>query len=228
MWALDRGNGQFLWATPFPYDTKNFIISNIDVKTGIAHLNTDLIFREPGQNHVLCYWNTRSYWPLAYHPGQNSLYVPYRRQLPGHDVGGARRRMVSPRCRKSASARDAPASRSRIFAGVAKVNMSTGEAEDHLQGSRARKRRDARDRRRPRLLGRPRRQAARLRRGRAARRCGKRRCRARSRTARSPTVNGKQYLAVLSGEGLLTERLMGQVGLKPTRGHNAVHVFALP
>ena len=41
-------------------------------------------------------------------------------------------------------------------------------------------------------------------------------------------INGKQYIAVLSGEGLLTERLMGQVGLKPTRGHNAVHVFALP
>ena len=35
MWALDRGNGQFLWASPFPYDTKNFIISSIDVKTGI-------------------------------------------------------------------------------------------------------------------------------------------------------------------------------------------------
>ena len=45
MWALDRGNGQFLWATPFPYDVKNFIISNIDVKTGIAHLNTDLMFQ---------------------------------------------------------------------------------------------------------------------------------------------------------------------------------------
>src|SRR5205823_11062681 len=70
-------NGQFLWATPFPYDTKNFIISSIDVKTGITHLNTDLLFREPGQNHVLCYWNTRSYWPLAYHPGKNALYVPY-------------------------------------------------------------------------------------------------------------------------------------------------------
>src|SRR4029077_14896617 len=77
MFALDRTTGQFLWATPFPYDVKNFIISSIDVKTGITHLNTDLLFREPGQKHTLCFWNTRSYWPLAYHPGLNSLYVPY-------------------------------------------------------------------------------------------------------------------------------------------------------
>jgi len=35
---------------------------------------------------------------------------------------------------------------------------------------------------------------------------------------------------VLSAAGIavLSGLIMGQVGLKPTRGHNAVHVFALP
>ena len=74
-----------LLRSPASVGVRNFIISSIDVKTGIPHLNTDLLFREPGQNHVLCYWNTRSYWPLAYHPGQNALYVPYDRvALAGH------------------------------------------------------------------------------------------------------------------------------------------------
>ena len=34
IFALDRGTGQFLWASPFPFDTPNFLISNIDGKTG--------------------------------------------------------------------------------------------------------------------------------------------------------------------------------------------------
>src|ERR1700728_3005047 len=34
IFALDRGNGQFLWATPFPFDDPAFLISNIDGKTG--------------------------------------------------------------------------------------------------------------------------------------------------------------------------------------------------
>ena len=41
-------------------------------------------------------------------------------------------------------------------------------------------------------------------------------------------VNGKQYVAVFTGEGLLTGGLIDQAGIKPTRRHNAVHVFALP
>ena len=35
------------------------------------------MFTAPGQHHVICYWNTRSYWPTAYSPRNNSLYVPY-------------------------------------------------------------------------------------------------------------------------------------------------------
>jgi alcohol dehydrogenase (cytochrome c) len=41
-------------------------------------------------------------------------------------------------------------------------------------------------------------------------------------------VNGKQYVAVFTGEGALTGGLIDQAGLQPTRHHNAVYVFALP
>ncbi len=41
-------------------------------------------------------------------------------------------------------------------------------------------------------------------------------------------VNGKQYVAVFTGEGALTGGLIDQAGFQPTRRHNAVYVFALP
>jgi predicted MFS family arabinose efflux permease len=41
-------------------------------------------------------------------------------------------------------------------------------------------------------------------------------------------VNGKQYLAVLTGEGALTGGLIDQAGISPIRRHDAMHVFALP
>jgi len=41
-------------------------------------------------------------------------------------------------------------------------------------------------------------------------------------------VNGKQYIAVMSGEGLLTGGLIGQAGIQPARRHNEIYVFALP
>ena len=77
IFTLDRRNGQFLWATPFPFDAPNFLISNIDGKTGKVTINKDLVFTEPGQRHVICYWNTRSYWPTSYHRRQNALFVPW-------------------------------------------------------------------------------------------------------------------------------------------------------
>ena len=43
-------------------------------------------------------------------------------------------------------------------------------------------------------------------------------------------VNGKQYVAVLTGEGALTNGLatLHAPELKRVTGHNAVYVFALP
>ena len=42
------------------------------------------------------------------------------------------------------------------------------------------------------------------------------------------SVNGKQYVAVMSGEGLLTGGLITQAGISPARRHNEMYVFALP
>lgn len=41
-------------------------------------------------------------------------------------------------------------------------------------------------------------------------------------------VNGKQYVAVLTGEGVTTGGPINQSGIKPVRGYNALYVFALP
>ena len=45
--------------------------------SGTMDINKDLIATGPSQRRVICYWNTRSYWPTAYHPTLNALYVPY-------------------------------------------------------------------------------------------------------------------------------------------------------
>jgi alcohol dehydrogenase (cytochrome c) len=227
MFALDRATGQFLWATPFPYDVKNFIISSIDVKTGVTHLNTDLLFREPGQKHTLCFWNTRSYWPLAYHPGLNSLYVPYVDNcldMTSAIPATAEQAAIGEKrvgARRSGTDLDA-------FAGVAKVNMSTGEitriytgrapgngamlatAGDLVFWGDLDQKFRAFDANTGKTLWETTLQGA----------------------IQNSTItyaaNGKQYIAVFTGEGALTGGLIDQAQIKPTRRHNAVYVFALP
>ena len=76
LFALDRSDGKFLWAIPFPYDTPRFLISRID-PDGRTWINEDLLVDQPGERHTICSYNTKSYWPMSYHPGKNSLYVPY-------------------------------------------------------------------------------------------------------------------------------------------------------
>ncbi len=121
IWLNDRETGEFLWATPFPYDTPHFTISSIDVETGIAHINSDVLLTEPGQTKLICYWNTRSFWPTAYSPKSNSLYVPYidhclsmTRAVPG---GDGERRTSGLR----------PGAEQAKLAGIAKIDMRTGE-----------------------------------------------------------------------------------------------------
>jgi alcohol dehydrogenase (cytochrome c) len=76
LFALDRATGQFLWAKPFPYESDRFLISRID-PDGKTWINEDLIVDQPGERHVICAYNTKSYWPMSFHPGKNSLYIPY-------------------------------------------------------------------------------------------------------------------------------------------------------
>ncbi len=131
IWVNDRATGDFVWATPFPYDTPHFILSDIDPDTGATHINWDLVLKEPGANSLICYWNTRSYWPTAYHPGLNSLYVPYvdhcldmTRAVPG---GAGERRTGALR----------PGADPAKFAGLARIDMTTGEIHRIYEGRAA-------------------------------------------------------------------------------------------
>jgi alcohol dehydrogenase (cytochrome c) len=76
LFVLDRSTGKFLWAMPFPYDAPNFLIKKID-PDGTSWINDDVIVDRPGERHVICAYNTKSYWPMAYNPPRNSLYIQY-------------------------------------------------------------------------------------------------------------------------------------------------------
>ena len=131
VWVNDRATGQFLWAMPFPYDTPNFIVSDIDVKTGIAKINRDLVLDKPGKSAVICYWNTRSFWPTAYSPRTSSLYVPYvdhcldMARADEKGEGGHRRGVIR------------PGGDPARFAGLAKIDMRTGEIKRLYEGPAA-------------------------------------------------------------------------------------------
>jgi alcohol dehydrogenase (cytochrome c) len=120
IWLNDRATGELLWAMPFPYDTPHFTISNIDVETGVAHINSDVLLTEPGQTKLVCYWNTRSFWPTAYSPKTNSLYVPYI----DHCLSMTRASTTDPERRTSGLR---PGADQAKLAGIAKIDMRTGE-----------------------------------------------------------------------------------------------------
>jgi len=134
IFALDRTSGQFLWANPFPFDDPNFLISNIDVKTGRTTINWDVVLKQPGERHVICAYNAKSYWPMSYHPGKNSLYVPYvdncldmTRAAPAPSTGGN-----SEPERRTGVRR--PGSDPEKFGGIARINMATGEIQRIYEG----------------------------------------------------------------------------------------------
>jgi PQQ-dependent dehydrogenase (methanol/ethanol family) len=217
IFALDRGTGQFLWATPFPHDTPEFLISKIDGKTGKVYLNESLIFKQPKEEHLICFFNTRSYWPTAYSPDTNSLYVPFTDTCLDNVEGGKRANATR------------PGADPNNLTGVAKVNMSTGEIQRWSTGHVPSN-------------------------GAVVATAGglvfngdlNRRFRAFdavsgkvlwetvlggsiSVSTISYGVNGKQYVAVMTGDGLLTQGLVHSVApdVKTVPGSNAIYVFAL-
>ncbi len=124
MFVLDRGNGQFLWANPFPYDDPKFAISDINPKTGKTQINWDIVFKQPGERHIVCYWNTRSYWPTAYHPGTNSLYASYIDNCRDLTTAGP----AGPNAVKGEwHVIPRPGADPNALTGLAKINLSTGE-----------------------------------------------------------------------------------------------------
>jgi PQQ-dependent dehydrogenase (methanol/ethanol family) len=222
VFVLDRNDGKFLWATPFPFDTPNFLISNIDGKTGKTYINWDLVMKGPGDHHVICSYNTRSYWPTAYSPNTNSLYVPYIDNcldMTSAGPDGPERRKPVPR----------PDGDPNAFTALAKINMATGEilrfnvgrspsngavlatAGDLIFHGDLNRRFKAFD---------------------AV--TGKQLWETVVGGMVAPSTityaaKGKQYVAIMTGDGALSSTLTAEVPeLKPVRGHNAVYVFALP
>lgn len=222
VFVLDRDKGQFLWATPFPFDDPNFLISDIDPKTGQTTINWNLVNKKPGERHTICFYNTRSFWPTAYHPGANSLYVPYIDNcldMTSKSDAGPERRVPVPQ----------PGSDPNKFTGIGKINLSTGEILHFNEGRSPSN-------------------------GAMLTTAGdlvfhgdmNRRFRAFdvytgkqlwegivgghvSVSTITYAANGKQYIAIMTGDGMLDGSLLAETPeIKPPRGSNAVYVFALP
>ncbi|MDX1562499.1 MAG: PQQ-binding-like beta-propeller repeat protein [Gammaproteobacteria bacterium] len=127
IWVNDRDTGEFIWAMPFPYDTPNFILSDINVETGATKINWDAVLTEPGANRTICFWNTRNFWPPAYYPAENSIYIPY------FDYCLSMTRS-SPEGREIRTGARRPGSDPEKFAGIAKIDMRTGEITRFHEG----------------------------------------------------------------------------------------------
>jgi len=69
---------------------------------------------------VICAYNTKSYWPMSYHPGKNSLYVPYVDNC----LDMTRANGNQPERRTGVRR---PGFDPEKFGGIAKINMTTGE-----------------------------------------------------------------------------------------------------
>lgn len=120
IFVIGRDEGKFLWAKPFPFETEHFLLSDIDPETGATHINRDLVLKEPGDHHIVCYWNTTSFWPSAYSLRTNSVYVPYidncLDMTAAEGENPERRRGIL-----------RPGHDPEKVAGLAKVNIETGE-----------------------------------------------------------------------------------------------------
>jgi alcohol dehydrogenase (cytochrome c) len=225
IWLLDRTNGQFLWAHPFPQDVPDFHLSGIDVDTGKTHINFDKVMKKDGDRILVCFHNTRSFWSTAYHPGKNSLYVPYHDSCLDMTANEKNPEGFGPR-----RAVMRPGSDPKKFLSIAKINLSTGKMENIYQqpepgnGNMLATGGD--------LLF-----------------WGDMNRRFRAFDADTGkvlwenvlggiimtstityTVNGKQYVAVMTGDGQSGTAGPLQLvrSVKPVRGHNAIYVFALP
>ena len=90
VYTLDRETGEFLWATPT--DSQN-VISNIDGATGTVTENAEVVFTAEGQEVMACpTWQGGKDWEAgAYSPLTNTMYMPLRhtcgRMMASADTG---------------------------------------------------------------------------------------------------------------------------------------------
>tara|TARA_B100000029_G_scaffold239970_2_gene237151 strand:- start:5285 stop:7153 length:1869 start_codon:yes stop_codon:yes gene_type:complete len=122
VFVLDRMTGEFLWATPFPYDVPGFNISDINVETGRTTINYDRVFKQDGDRSLICFHNTRSFWSTAYDPTRNSLYVPFHDACLDMAANASMPAGFGPR-----NAVLRPGIEPSEYAGIAKIDLSTGE-----------------------------------------------------------------------------------------------------
>ncbi len=219
MFVLDRNDGTFLWAEPVPVDAPNLALSNIDGATGKATINWDVVMKKPGDHHVICYWNGRSYWPTAYDPETNSLYTGYVDNcldMTANGLSGFRHGVLR------------EGSDINAIAGIAKINLSTGEMMKfdtqrqpgtgallatagglifHGDINRRFRAFDAATGKKlwESILGGP-----------------------VSVSTITYAVNGKQYVSVITGDNLAEPVLSRQSDTPLLQGHNAIYTFALP
>ncbi len=227
LFVVEQASGRFLWARPFPYDDPNINMNHIDVKTGQTRVNPDKLFRKDGDKILGCYHNTRSLWSIAYHPGKNSLYVPFQDQCLSMTANSKAKTGWGPRAGVIR-----PGSDPNKYMNIGKIDLATGEMRV--------------------LYSQPQASA-----GSALVTAGdlvfwgdqNRRLRAFDaddgrilwetvvggmimNSTISYAVNGKQYVMVFTGEGQSVTA--GPLGLtqksmpRAVRGHNSIFVFALP
>lgn len=124
IWLIDRATGEFLWASPFPYDIPEFHISDINIETGRATLNWDKVFKQDGDRVLVCYHNTRSFWSTAYDPTRNALYVPFHDACLDMTANAALPSGYGPR-----NGVLRPGVDPEEYAGIAKIDLETGRME---------------------------------------------------------------------------------------------------
>ncbi len=227
LFVVAQADGRFLWARPFPYDDPNINMNHIDVKTGKTRVNPDKLFRKDGDKILGCYHNTRSLWAIAYHPGRNSLYVPFQDQCLTMTANTKAKTGWGPRAGVVR-----PGSDPNKYMNIGKIDLATGEmrvlysqpqasvgsalvtAGDLVFWGDQNRRLRAFDADNGRILweavvgGMV------------------------MTSTISYAVNGKQYVMVFTGEGqsvtagplVLTQKSMPRA----VRGHNSIFVFALP
>lgn len=224
IWLLDRVTGEFLWAMPFPYDIPEFHIADINVETGRTTINSERMFARDGQRQLVCYHNTRSYWSTAYDPTRNALYIPYHDACLDMTSNSRNESGFGPRrgiLRPGTDLED--------YSSIAKVDLGTGEVQRiHSQvapgngsalvtagdllfwGDIARRFRafDADDGEVlwETVLG-----------------------GIIQTSTISYAVDGRQYVAVMTGNGVSGTATPGMIsGVRTVQGHNAIYAFALP
>ncbi len=122
LFMVERDGGKFLWAHPFPYDNADLNMNEINPETGQTHVNVDKLFKKDGDKILGCFHNTRGLWSIAYHPKKNALYVPFQDQCLSMTSNEKAKNGWGPRVGVMRPGIDP-----NKFMNLAKIDLATGE-----------------------------------------------------------------------------------------------------